>query len=416
MKRIFVIIGILSLLVLGLFGYKKYTDSNIKLDIVELKEDEVKNGLAIMVEQGNGTYQESDTYPTGNYIFSKDKSGCIDKNGKAIANSISYSNRTVTFRTNGSAYCYVYFDIVPIIADIIVDSTGQTSGDGTVINENGYRYSGVDPNNYIEFNNETWRIIGIVDDYVKIIRNELLGEFRWDYKYGAVGSSTSVSSSNDWTDSQLMMMLNPKEYLKTGYTISNNLVYDSDGDIIYSNMGSYYNRTSGYVPAYITSGATSYGGALIDFSSTGLTEEARNMVQENTWYLADPFTASGLPNEYYKNEKKASNIYTNRLATWTGKIGLMYFSDYYYANNIYYNNPSSSNDSCANNWMCIGSTEWSLSAISANSYFVRYTMSSGDYASDYASDEHGVRPTLYLKPGITVTGEGTTDSKYQIVS
>ena len=41
----------------------------------------------------------------------------------------------------------------------------------------------------------------------------------WDYKQSGVGSSEAKSGSNDWSDSQLMYMLNPTSYkLKDGYT------------------------------------------------------------------------------------------------------------------------------------------------------------------------------------------------------
>ena len=39
-----------------------------------------------------------------------------------------------------------------------------------------YRYIGSVPNNYITFNNETWRIIGVFDERIKIIRDESIGQ------------------------------------------------------------------------------------------------------------------------------------------------------------------------------------------------------------------------------------------------
>ena len=41
-------------------------------------------------------------------------------------------------------------------------------------NDNNYRYSGSNPNNYVKFNNELWRIIGVINGKVKIIRNEAI--------------------------------------------------------------------------------------------------------------------------------------------------------------------------------------------------------------------------------------------------
>ena len=51
-----------------------------------------------------------------------------------------------------------------------------------------YRYAGVSPNNYLTFNDETWRIIGLVnvkindtiEQRVKIIKEESIGKFSWD--------------------------------------------------------------------------------------------------------------------------------------------------------------------------------------------------------------------------------------------
>ena len=83
---------------------------------------------------------------------------------------------------------------------------------------------------------------------------DTIGTFAWDYKENGVGTSTSnheSQGSNDWSDSQLMMMLNPTDYLKSGYTIDNNIVKDSKGQAIYQNMGSYYNGTLGCRPVMI---------------------------------------------------------------------------------------------------------------------------------------------------------------------
>ena len=89
-----------------------------------------------------------------------------------------------------------------------------------------YRYIGSSPNNYITYNDEVWRIIGVFDGRIKIIRNDFMGIMRWDYKKSGVGSSIVDYGSNDWSDSQVMYMLNPTSYkLKDGYS--------SDGTYIY---------------------------------------------------------------------------------------------------------------------------------------------------------------------------------------
>ena len=84
----------------------------------------------------------------------------------------------------------------------------------------GGQYEGKNPNNYIWFNNELWRIIGVFDEsshgqsgqnLVKIIRNESIGGLVWD-----------KSSTNDWSTSSLKILLNENYYNATDGTESGN--------------------------------------------------------------------------------------------------------------------------------------------------------------------------------------------------
>ena len=104
--------------------------------------------------------------------------------------------------------------------------------------DNNLRYIGADPNNYVWFNDELWRIIGVMNNIddgtgnketrLKIIRSESIGNYSWDNKGIGTGSSTSSNASNDWSDSVLQIVLN---------------------------SGAYWNRTSGECP-YGSNGAT----------------------------------------------------------------------------------------------------------------------------------------------------------------
>ena len=140
------------------------------------------------------------------------------------------------------------------------------------------RYIGKNPNNYVQFNNELWRIIGVMkdienpdgskEDKIKLIRSESIGQYSWDNKASGVGSSTSSYGSNDWSDSALQKVLNE---------------------------GAYYNRISGNCPDGIN-GTTK----TCDFSSTGLTNEAKSMISDSVWNLGGNDNAG----------KKASECYT----------------------------------------------------------------------------------------------------------
>ncbi len=78
-----------------------------------------------------------------------------------------------------------------------VDMGGQeisvvTEGDGLYADtyeEGRYIYKGANPNNYITFSGETWRIISVEsDNTIKIMRNESIGDMAWD-----------ETDSNNWT-------------------------------------------------------------------------------------------------------------------------------------------------------------------------------------------------------------------------
>ena len=67
-----------------------------------------------------------------------------------------------------------------------------------------YRYIGADPNNYIKFNDELWRIIGVfdtddgtgkVEKRLKIIRNESIGSYSWDNKDTTTGAENNYGKN-----------------------------------------------------------------------------------------------------------------------------------------------------------------------------------------------------------------------------
>ena len=60
------------------------------------------------------------------------------------------------------------------------------------------RYYGSDPNNYVSFNNELWRIIGVLGDNVKLIRSEKLGNLSWDSSASNINSGNGI---NQWGES-----------------------------------------------------------------------------------------------------------------------------------------------------------------------------------------------------------------------
>ena len=336
----------------------------------------------------------------------------------------------------------------------MLGKTIETTEVATDDPDSNIRYIGKDPNNYVYFNCddysnqsdstcEKWRIIGIFKNItkedgsqtnlVKVVRESSLGSFSWDYKTAGVGTSTSslYSGSNDWTDSQLMMMLNPADYLKSGYTIENNIVKDSNGQEIYQNMGSYYNGTSGCKPEMITKGS-SFSCTSIDFTSTGLKNDAtRNAIESVVWNLGGLSSSKNTTNMFY-NAERGTTVYSGRPTTWTGKIGLMYPSDYGYATaggstadramcmniDLFTWDVNGKSDCRKNDYLFKGSYEWTLSSDSSRSDYVFYVNDWGRIDNMYnvsVSYNYLTRPVAYLKSGISISsGTGTSNSPYQL--
>ena len=320
--------------------------------------------------------------------------------------------------------------------------------------DNNIRYIGANPNNYVYFNCsdynnqsdstcEKWRIIGVFknmtksdgskEDLVKIVKDDSLGNISWDYKKNGVGTSTSAIGSNDWTDSQLMMMLNPTDYLKYGYTIDNNIVKDNKGQAIYQNMGSYYNGTSGCKPSAIASGAE-FTCTSIDFTSTGLKNDlTRNAIESVVWNLGGSSTFDDVTASMFYERERGTTVYSGRPTTWTGKIGLMYPSDYGYATagrartnraaclaKELYNWDESGVSYCKNNDYLYKSSyyQWTLAPTSSGpstAFYVRPEGLIGGY-NDGVYRAHGVRPAAYLKSNISLSsvGDGSSTSPYQL--
>ncbi len=433
------------------FTYSKFTSKNEMTAYETTVEPFIKNDYFIASyidgEWSNEIPGKDDGYVVDKIVCDNGAVGTWDNEEWGI----NIRNATKKIK------CSVFFIVKPVSVTekITTLASTDTTNFATDDSDNNIRYIGANPNNYVYFNCsdynnqsdstcEKWRIIGVFknmtksdgtkEDLVKIVKDDSLGNISWDYKKNGVGTSTNDYGSNDWTDSQLMMMLNPTDYLKSGYTIDNNIVKDNKGQAIYQNMGSYYNGTSGCKPAEVASGAD-FSCTSIDFTSTGLKNDStRNAIETVVWNLggtADYHSSSnGLASHWYGYER-GTTVYGGRPTTWTGKIGLMYPSDYGYATaggattnraaclaKELYNWDGSGVSDCKNNDYLYKSSyyQWTLAPYSSYSYSV-FRVGAGGYVDrDGANDTNGVRPVAFLKSNISITdvGLGTAESPYQL--
>ena len=307
-----------------------------------------------------------------------------------------------------------------------------------------YRYIGTTPNNYVTFNNETagWRIIGIetVDNgtgtkekRIKLVRKDPLpvGEnnyLSWDNKGdspGFGGVAVTSNGSNDWTDARLMMVLNPN--------------YEDDPHAIGGSI--YWNRQNGKCPK-----GNNNGTAVCDFSEVGLLPEAQAMIGNAKWFLGGIGVSFENPeknyDEIYQNERGEETCTTTGECTqikktnWTGRVGLMYPSDYGYAtsggDNIIRSSCSTSlwnwfsgeSTECAkNNWMQEKKDQWLITPFASNDSYVSIISYEGGLSEDASAGMYTgapseiARPVVYLKASVLYqSGDGSESNPFVFVN
>ena len=316
---------------------------------------------------------------------------CEGADGKWLYDDWKLSIENIT----GDVSCDIKFETITktYFNDYITGLAGTTQGTGQVKNENGYRYEGKNPNNYVWFNNEYWRIIGVFDtevvksdnttenkSLVKIIRADVLDGLAWD-----------KSNTNDWTAASLNKLLN----------------------------GAYYNAqdgtSSGYCYGYSTTAT-----ANCDYTKKGIQSGYRNMIANVTWHLGGYSSESATTEAFYGYER-GTTVYSGRPTKTTGYIGLMYPSDYGYsvlssscARTI--NLGSYNSGTCAGqSWLYGKGHEWTISPYSSYDCFVFDLGSYGYLHYSHARYGYGARPVLYLDASVyKIDGEGILDKPYII--
>lgn len=273
------------------------------------------------------------------------------------------------------------------------DNVIFTINDGnSQIKSTGYRYQGKDPNNWIMFNGEYWRIIGVFDsethgkenqNLVKIIREDILGGFSWN-----------KSNVNDWNASSLKALLNDYYYLG---------IDESTATYCYG-----YSDIPGNC----------------NFIKNGITKDFyRNMIENVTWKLGGHHTTSSTTEAWY-NAERGTNVYNDRPTSGEGVIGLIYPSDYGFSvlasscfrtTNIGYY----TNDNCAgNSWLYGKGAFWTITPSIENvSLGIRIHHNGSLYRDNNVNNGYGIRPALYLKSNIKkISGDGSIVNPYIIMN
>ena len=221
--------------------------------------------------------------------------------------------------------------------------------------EGRYFYKGTNPNNYITFNNEQWRIISVEPDKtIKIIKNASIGNIAWDTKGGKYGS-------DDWSrPADLNTYLN----------------------------GTYYN---------------------------GLNSTAQSQIVSKDWSIGDVTWHNNNLIEQINDENKYK--WTGKVALPTLSEYIRSNSNQRDCESLSLN--SNNDSSCKNTtWMLNPniSSWWTLTAV--NDVYIIYAYSiryDNTIINKNVNMVECVRPTVYLSSKIKITGgNGSSSSPYQI--
>ena len=392
---------------------KNNTNHIVLLTNESISTSKTSYTLYIWIDGANYTNPNTMMNKTFSFKLHADGEGAVlAKTAAETITELYTSAEKETIQNNSIDY-----HIAPSVS-LMNDRLGGTTTD---LDGGNIRYYGASPNNYIYFNCsdysnqtsstcETWRIIGVFDGKLKLIRGSQIGTYSWDNKNTSTGAENNYGK-NDWTTARLMKLLNPSDY----YTVDSND----------NNLGQslYYNSTSGKCYSGQNNATKD-----CDFTSTGIKDTTRNMIAETTYYLGGWNNVSVYPNQIYEYER-GTTVYTGRPTTpWTGKIALAYTSDYGYAadlNQCVNKQLNKYNDSTctSNNWMKAiitnngSNSGWLLTPYCSTSSNVWYVYPVGNVYFNYTVySAFGAVPVLSLSSelGIESGGDGSSSNPYKL--
>ncbi|MCI9063823.1 MAG: hypothetical protein HFJ17_04405 [Clostridia bacterium] len=255
-----------------------------------------------------------------------------------------------------------------------------TTGDGLYTNgDNRYVYKGANPNNYIEFNNELWRIIALESDgTLKIVKNDSIGNRAWDstgYRttgYCSLGGAPTYGC-NAWMKGTFI-------YNQQSAQVDKNAEINT-----YLN-GEYYNS---------------------------LNLNSKMLIVEHNFDVG--FVTDN-------NSNLVSQVAEEKSKIWSGNIGLISVSDYIKANANTaqcgnFNLHVSNNEVCKQtNYLFKSYSYWTITPRINYTNTVYLIATDGTISGMTARNTWvPIIPVVFLKSGLTLEGKGTENNPYVII-
>lgn len=410
-KKILIGVSGIFVIILGIsicFYVSEDDNSMYTSNIEDKKENSVGGFLTFMLETeaGSGTYEKStsSTWPGEGYVFNGNLSSC--ENGGEL--SWNEELDAVNLKTNNTEKCYVYFDKEPDIvylADYIINNVYVEDGvnglyyhdgQGTYTNvdqeagDNSYRYAGANPNNYVCFGSDEnpcpvdnlYRMIGVFDGEIKLIKNASIGDSSWD---SDIVDFDNVSS------------------------VSNNI---KKNDIV---------QLSGILaaPSPGNSGSNDWEKSDLNYELNNVflsnfENNWQNIILSKWWSIGGIITYDAYLLSTLSTYNEEVGMYSQDIK-YNAKIGLMYVSDYGYSTlPEYWTNCSLNNNS---SWLFLEIPEWTITRYLSDNKRVFYANGPGILGQvGDALAGMSVRPVFYLNSDVAyASGDGSIDNPYRII-
>ena len=259
-----------------------------------------------------------------------------------------------------------------------------------------YIYRGTNPNNYIEFNDELWRIVAKeTDGTYKIIRNEVLENRAFD-------EANHRSTENN-------------TYCKVPRL----------GCGVYAAVDGTFSSPSGLQSGTVTEDSSIKIYLNEDYYTNNINKTAKEQIIEHSFNIgAVEVLASG--------DSMEKNIAGEKMYTWTGDVGLINVSDILRASTNPLCTSASGSlltrqyDACNSNYLLDRASNenllyWTINAYAEvesnfyNTWLATASSSSAIVAGAGSINSYAPRPVVFLKAETTLSGEGTASNPYTIV-
>ena len=419
------------------------------------KKQDYMISLMLETEANSGKYEVStlSSFPTDGYIFNSNLSGC-ENGGKLIWDDV---NNNVVMKGNVSDKCYLYFDKYELakINNASAEANGNKidmsitaqAGTGAIAK---YFYSKDDGASYVESTTANYTFSGLakgtykIKMYVEDVNGKKSDVVSKTVEITVIPLAeyimslyTNTQGTNGlyYHTSSLANSASDNSYRYAGANPNNYICFGSEAttcpsDNLYRIVGVFDDKNHGVsgeklvkIIKNATYGTHNWDSTSATWSSSSIrTYLNTNFVNEKLSGYTDKIATvswkvSGHNNALITTKSFFDTEVKNATSTYSGKIGLMYVSDYGFAAlPTYWSSNVGDYSSAAYNYDFLykkSYTQWTITLDTTGGAF--YVGSNGDASSGSFTNTYTVFPAFYLESSVGyLSGTGTSSDPMRV--